>query len=187
MGRGDFHLLNSLINPSTGFMKRKTFLNPGCNIGCKTLFTERGKLPLKLTCPASTSTCPVTLLNKGEIGLCPKHYLPSGASQGLVQLAPLPFFAEFTCNLQQGQRLCCCNRASGYVVATGPVVMFLQWGQWLCCCNGASGYVVTMGPVVMLFAMGPVVMFFAMGPVVMLLQWGQWLCCCNRASGYVAR
>ena len=45
-----------------------------------------------------------TQLNKGDIGLCPKHYLPSGASQGLVQLAPLPFFAEFTC-----------NGASGYV------------------------------------------------------------------------
>ena len=37
---------------------------------------------------------PATLLNKGEIGLCPKHYLPSGASQGLVQLAPLPFFCQ---------------------------------------------------------------------------------------------
>ena len=40
----------------------------GCNIGCKTLYAERGKLPLKLT-------------------------WPSGASQGLVLLAPLPFFA----------------------------------------------------------------------------------------------
>ena len=49
---------------------------------------------------------PATLLNKGEIGLCPKHYLPSWASHGLVQLAPLPFFAAFTCNLQW---------ASGYV------------------------------------------------------------------------
>ena len=33
----------------------------GCNIGCKTLFSEWGKLPLKLTCPASASTCPATL------------------------------------------------------------------------------------------------------------------------------
>ena len=31
----------------------------------------------------------------------------SGASMGLVQLAPLPFFAEFTCNLQWGKWLCC--------------------------------------------------------------------------------
>ena len=31
------------------------FTNSGCNIGCKTLFSERGKLPLKLTCPVSTS------------------------------------------------------------------------------------------------------------------------------------
>ena len=79
----------------------------GCNIGCKTLFSERGMLASKLTCPAGTSTCPATLLNKGEIGLYPKHYLPSGACQGLIQLAPLPFFAEFTCNLQRGQWLCC--------------------------------------------------------------------------------
>ena len=34
------------------------------------------------------------LLNRDEIGLCQKHYLPSGASQGLVQLAPLQFFAR---------------------------------------------------------------------------------------------
>ena len=79
-----------------------------CNIGCsKTLLSELGKLPLKLTFPAGSSTFPTTVVNKGEIGLCPKHYLPSGASQGLVQLAPLPFFAEFTCNLQWGKWLCC--------------------------------------------------------------------------------
>ena len=66
------------------------FLLPtGRNIGCKTLFSEQGKLPLKLTCPT-------TLLNKGDIGLFPKHYLPNRASQGVVQLASLPFFAEFT-------------------------------------------------------------------------------------------
>ena len=33
--------------------------------------------------------------------------MPSGACQGLVQLAPLLFFAEFTCNLQRGKWLCC--------------------------------------------------------------------------------
>ena len=31
-------------------------------------------------------------LNIDEIGLCPKQYLLSRASQGLFQLAPLPFF-----------------------------------------------------------------------------------------------
>ena len=80
----------------------------GCNMGCKTLFAEWGKLPLKLTCPAGTSTCPATLFNKGCIGLCPKHYLPSGASQGLVQLAPLPFFCQI--HLQRGKWLCCILR-----------------------------------------------------------------------------
>ena len=74
----------------------------GCNIGCKTLLFERGMLPLKLTCPAYNTPCPATPLNKGEIGLCPKHCLPSGASQGLVQLAPLPFFAKFTCDGANG-------------------------------------------------------------------------------------
>ena len=68
--------------------------------------SERGKLPLKLTCPAGTSTCPAAFLNKGEIGLCPKHYLPSGASRGLVQLAPLPLFCRIHLQL-----------------ATGPVVL----------------------------------------------------------------
>ena len=33
--------------------------------------------------------------------------MPSGASQGLGQLALLPFFPQFTCNLQQGKWLCC--------------------------------------------------------------------------------
>ena len=98
----------------------ESLLRPcGCNIGCKTLFSERGKLLLKLTCPAGTSTCPATLLNKGEIGLSPKHCLLSGASLCLVQLAPLLFFAEFICNLQRGQWLCC--------------MLNLQRGKWLCC------------------------------------------------------
>ena len=52
--------------------------------GAKHYFSEWGKLSLLV----GTSTCPATMLNKGEIGLCPKHYLPSRASQGLVQLAP---------------------------------------------------------------------------------------------------
>ena len=71
------------------------------------------KLPLKLTFPSGTSTCPATMSNEGESGLSPKHYLPNGASQGLVQSAPLPFFAEFTCNLQRGNWLCFTLPASG--------------------------------------------------------------------------
>ena len=34
--------------------------------GSKTLLAEWGKLPLKFTCLAGTSTCPTTLSNKGE-------------------------------------------------------------------------------------------------------------------------
>ena len=42
-----------------------------------------------------------------EAGLCPKTYLLSGASYGLVLLAQLPFFAKFNCSLQWGRWLCC--------------------------------------------------------------------------------
>ena len=36
-------------------------------MGSKTSLAEQGKLPLKFTCPAGTSTCPATLLIKGEL------------------------------------------------------------------------------------------------------------------------
>ena len=66
----------------------------GCNIGCKTLSSGRSLLPLKLTCPAGTFICPATLLNKGEIGLCPKHYLPAGSSrQGVATVHASSNFA----------------------------------------------------------------------------------------------
>ena len=58
----------------------------------------------RVSCPIEL-TSPTTLLNKGEIGLqnAPKYKLPSGASQGLVQLAQLHFLPN--------------------LLATGPVVM----------------------------------------------------------------
>ena len=49
---------------------------PGCNIGFKTLLAERGKLPLKFTYPAYTSTCPTTMLNKGELNCRELFRLP---------------------------------------------------------------------------------------------------------------
>ena len=70
----------------------------------ETSFSERGKLPLKLAWPVGISTSP-PLLNKCEIRLCPKNHLPSRASQGHVQLAPLPFFGQIY--LQQGKWLQC--------------------------------------------------------------------------------
>ena len=83
-------------------------MTPGFNIGSKTLLAEQGKLPIKFTCPASTSTCPATLLNKGELH-CEdsKHYLPSGASLGLVLLASIRHFLP--------NSLSSCKGASGYV------------------------------------------------------------------------
>ena len=38
-----------------------------CNIGSKTLLSEQGMLPLKFSCPAGTSACPVPLLNEVEL------------------------------------------------------------------------------------------------------------------------
>ena len=100
------YLMNTNMTRFRWFSK---VLHPGCNIGCETLFSELGKLPLKLNCPTSTSTCPATLLNKGEIRLSLEHYLPNGASQGLFQLAPLPFF--YWIHLQ---------RATGYLACWHP-------------------------------------------------------------------
>ena len=42
-------------------------ISSGCNIDSKIFLAERGKLPLKLTCPVGPSTCPATLVNKGEL------------------------------------------------------------------------------------------------------------------------
>ena len=75
----------------------------GCNIGGKTLFSERGKLPLKLTCPVSTSTYPATLLNKGDT--LPTTLLAERGKSGYCSACPIAvFFAKFTY-----------NKASGYV------------------------------------------------------------------------
>ena len=81
----------------------------GCNIGSKTFLATWGTLPLKFTCPAGTSTCSAILLNKGELN-CPKHYLLSGANEGLVLLARLPFLQK-------------CESFSVASITTGQVVM----------------------------------------------------------------
>ena len=60
--------------------------------------------------PSSTYTCPATLLSKGAIGLGPKYYLPSRASQGLFSLPHCRFLPN---------SLATCNRASGYVARGG--------------------------------------------------------------------
>ena len=63
----------------------------------------------KVDLPFSTSTCPATLLNKGEIRYCPKNLTcRAGQVRVLFSLPHCRFFAEFTCNLQlHGQWLCC--------------------------------------------------------------------------------
>ena len=62
-----------------------TFIYSGCNIGCKKSFPERGKLPLKLTCPCRHFHLPghsgqqrwgwtflkLLLAERGKSGSCP--------------------------------------------------------------------------------------------------------------------
>ena len=69
-----------------------------CNISSKTLLAKRDKLTLRFTCPDDASTCPATVLNKGELHC---KDLPKTLLNGQGKLvARLLYFAEFTCNLQ---------------------------------------------------------------------------------------
>ena len=61
-----------------------------------------------------------SIINKGEFGLPETLLQPSGASQVLVQFAPLPFVAGFICNLQRGKRLSCTLRG---MYATSLIVI----------------------------------------------------------------
>ena len=72
----------------------------GCNIGSKTLLAELGKLSLKFTCPAGTSTCLTTLFNKGEL-------LADWGELGSCSACPNIVFLP--------NSLETCNGASGYV------------------------------------------------------------------------
>ena len=69
----------------------------GCNMGCKTLFSEPDNLPLKLTCRA-------TLLNKCEIGLCPKTLLAERGKSESCSACPIAVFCLI--HLQRGKWLC---------------------------------------------------------------------------------
>ena len=120
-----------------------------CNIGSKTLLLERGKLTLKFTCTAGTSTCPAdtstcptgTSTCPASTSTCPASpstcpaspsTCPAGTSTCiyLVLLAPLPVFAEFTCNLQWGKWLCCMmvNALDHSAGGAGPVLITLLQG-----------------------------------------------------------
>ena len=80
-----------MLFANIGEFQHLEFKYSGCNIVSKILVAQRGKLPLKFTCPADTFTCPATLLNKGELG------------KAFVMLARLPF------------SIATCNGANGYV------------------------------------------------------------------------
>ena len=80
-----------------------TVSNPtltGCNTGYKTWFAEQGKLPLRFTCRAGTSTCRATLLNKGELHCedsAQNITCWAGQVRVLFCLPHCHFFAKFTC------------------------------------------------------------------------------------------
>ena len=81
------------------FLRRYIYGCSGCIIGSKTLLAERGKLPLKLTCPAGTYTCPATRLNKGYTSrTLPKTLLAERGKLGSCSAWPIAVFAKFSCN-----------------------------------------------------------------------------------------
>ena len=73
---------------------RNVLATSGCNISSKILIAELGKLPLKFACLAGTSTCPATLLIKGQKTTCRVgqfrvlfclpvcHFLPNSLATG---------------------------------------------------------------------------------------------------------
>ena len=67
------------------------------------LLAEQGQQPLKFTCPAGTSTCPATLLNKGEIQ-CKDFAQNITCRVGLVKgLVLLTIFCRIHLQLATGQ------------------------------------------------------------------------------------
>ena len=61
-----------------------------------------GQAAPKIYLPRRHFYLPRHSVKQRKIWLCPKHYLPSGASQGLIQLAPLPFFCWIHLQLASG-------------------------------------------------------------------------------------
>ena len=69
-------------------------------------------------CLGSTSTCPATLLNKGEFHCknSPQNITwREGQVRVLFYLPNCHFFGKFTCSLQQGMWLCCTLRNIGNI------------------------------------------------------------------------
>ena len=99
------------------------------NIGSKTLLAELGKF----TSPASTSTCPTTLLNKGELyGEESAQNITCWAEQVRV-LFCLPHCPFCQIHLQQGKWLCCMlhfhQNSSGYDNSTCGISVSFSYSQ----------------------------------------------------------
>ena len=76
-----------------------SFFTPkaGCNIGSKALVAKRGKVPIDFTCPAGTSTCPATQLNKRWVslwGLSPNFILSTSGKFGFCSACPIAIFCQ---------------------------------------------------------------------------------------------
>ena len=98
---------------------------PGCNIGSKTLLVGRRKLPLKFTCPDSTSTCPSTLLNRVEL------HCEDSAKKITCQAGQIGVLFHLPdCHILPNS-LATCNGASGYVACWIPFIPRKNMGKVL--------------------------------------------------------
>ena len=80
--------------------------HPGCNIVWKTLLSERGKVPLKLTCPAQHFRLPRHSVKQGWDWTLPKTLLAERGKLWSCSACPIAIFCQIH-----------------FQLATGPVVM----------------------------------------------------------------
>ena len=85
----------------------KIFSRPHRVQVAKHYYLNRAKLPLKLTCPTDTSTCPATLLNKGDILEFSQNITCRAGQVRVLFSLPLPVFCRIHLQLATGQWLCC--------------------------------------------------------------------------------
>ena len=98
----------------------------GSNIGCKTLFSGRGKLPLKLTCTVGSSICPATVLNKVRLDFAQNITCRAGQVRVLFSLPHWRFLPN---------SLATWNGASGYV-ARCDIKHYLNYLRYLKTAHG---------------------------------------------------
>ena len=104
----------------------------GWNIGSKTLLAERGKLTLKFTCLAGTSTCPATLLNKSNSRTLPITLLAERGNLGSCFACPIAIFVKFTWTLQLAKWFRCALSCHLYELYMNKCNKWTDVQVWLC-------------------------------------------------------